>query len=146
MPLAVGEQEVGNWSVLRLRGALDLASAGRVRAAVHAVVATGGRRLVLDLTGVRFCDSTGVGVLIAARRLMRSCAGELRLVVPPGDSSDGTAVDRIFSALGVRRLFAIHARVEDAAEVAAEGSEEPPPVDTERTRSGSDSSDSVTVR
>ncbi|MFD5316047.1 STAS domain-containing protein [Streptomyces sp. NPDC127098] len=99
-----GEQR-GEWTVLRVVGELDLATSPGVRQRVHEAVADGRRRLVLDLSEVLFCDSSGVGVLVAARRLMRSCAGELRLILPARGAEDGSHVNRVLAALGVRRLF-----------------------------------------
>jgi anti-anti-sigma factor len=108
--LRVDRHEREDWVVLRVSGDLDLGSGYRVREAIREAVATGSRRLVVDLTEVRFCDSTGVGVLIAARRLLRSCGGELRLVLPQSDPAAGAVpsqVHRVFAALGVRRLFTV---------------------------------------
>jgi anti-anti-sigma factor len=68
-------------------------------------VAEGRHSVVLDLSDVLFCDSSGVGVLIASRRLMRSCAGRLRLILPAQGAVDGSHVNRVLAALGVRRLF-----------------------------------------
>lgn len=99
---------------------LDLAAGGTVREQLHRAVAEGARSIVLDLSGVRFCDSSGVGVLIAARRLMRSRSGELRLVLP--EARDGgccAEVHRIFGSLGVHRLFEIHPDLASAAASAA---------------------------
>lgn len=104
MSLTVTTQDRSGWAVLQVRGELDLMTSGQVRTATRAVVAEARRRLILDLTGVRFLDSSGVSVLLAARRLMRSCAGELRLVL----SEEDAHVNRVFTALGVRRLFDIH--------------------------------------
>ncbi|WP_158791061.1 STAS domain-containing protein, partial [Streptomyces sp. NRRL WC-3549] len=75
MTLKVDESEEGAWTVLRIRGELDLASSPAVRRSVHGAVAEGRHDVVLDLSGVFFCDSSGVNVLIAARRLMKSCGG-----------------------------------------------------------------------
>lgn len=107
--LTVTPQDLGTWTLLSVSGEIDLVSGAVVRDHVRRAVAEGRRSLVLDLSGVRFCDSSGVGVLISARRLLRSCSGELRLVLP--DSGDGRTVaevHRVFSALGIRRLFDIH--------------------------------------
>lgn len=82
MALKVDESEQGAWTVLRIRGELDIASATAVRQSVHGAVADGRHDLVLDLAGVFFCDSSGVNVLIATRRLMKSCGGRLRLILP----------------------------------------------------------------
>jgi anti-sigma B factor antagonist len=120
--LTVATEKYGEWTLVRVAGDIDLVSGAVIREQVHQEVAEGRHRLVLDLSGVRFCDSSGVGVLIAARRLLRSCAGELRLVLPEA-AADGSAsgagpgsahVLRVFTALGVRRLFDIHPDVSSA--------------------------------
>jgi len=103
--LKVLEEERGEWAVLRVSGEMDLVTSPAVRQHVHDAVAEGRRSLVLDLSEVLFCDSSGVGVLIASRRLMRSCTGQLRLILPARGAEDGSHVNRVLAALGVRRLF-----------------------------------------
>ncbi|MEU0596751.1 STAS domain-containing protein [Streptomyces sp. NPDC006393] len=98
----------GEWSVLRVAGELDLVTSPVLRQRIHDVVAEGRHDLVLDLSDVFFCDSSGVGVLIAARRLIRSCQGRLRLILPAGGAVDGSHVNRVLGALGVRRLFDVY--------------------------------------
>lgn len=121
-----GEQ--GDWAVLQVSGELDLVTSPVLRQRVHDVVAEGGHSLVLDLSEVFFCDSSGVGVLIAARRLMRSCHGHLRLILPAQGADGGTSrssefeigggshVNRVLGALGVRRLFDVHPDVDSATD------------------------------
>jgi anti-anti-sigma factor len=119
----VTQAERDGWAVVTVAGEMDLISSPAVRQKVHEAVAEGRRSLVLDLGGVRFCDSSGVGVLIGARRLMRSCAGRLRIVLPAEESSGPDAhgddraaagyggeahVNRVLAALGVRRLFEVY--------------------------------------
>ncbi|MFD7434556.1 STAS domain-containing protein [Streptomyces sp. NPDC059861] len=101
-----GEQ--GDWAVLHVSGELDLVTSPVLRQRVHDAVAEGRHSLVLDLSEVWFCDSSGVGVLIAARRLLRSCQGRLRLILPAQGAADGSHVNRVLGALGVRRLFDVH--------------------------------------
>ncbi|MGV4987744.1 STAS domain-containing protein [Streptomyces sp. NPDC001709] len=97
--------EQGEWAVLRVSGELDLMTSPVLRQRVHDVVAEGHHSLVVDLSDVFFCDSSGVGVLVAARRLIRSCQGRLRLILPDRGADDGSHVNRVLGALGVRRLF-----------------------------------------
>ncbi|MGW0766712.1 STAS domain-containing protein [Streptomyces sp. NPDC002676] len=106
--------EHGDWAVLRVSGELDLMTSPVLRQRVHDVVAEGHHSLVLDLSEVFFCDSSGVGVLVAARRLIRSCQGRLRLILPDRGAVDGSHVNRVLGALGVRRLFDVRADVESA--------------------------------
>jgi anti-anti-sigma factor len=98
----------GEWSVLQVAGELDLVTSPVLRQRIHDVVAEGRHDLVLDLSDVFFCDSSGVGVLIAARRLIRSCQGRLRLILPAGGAVEGSHVNRVLGALGVRRLFDVY--------------------------------------
>jgi len=106
--LRVTESAQGGWTVLRIRGELDLVTSPAVRQSVHDAVADGRHDVVLDLSEVLFCDSSGVGVLIAARRLMRSCGGRLRLILPARGAEEGSHVNRVLAALGVRRLFEVY--------------------------------------
>ncbi|WP_372505707.1 STAS domain-containing protein [Streptomyces macrolidinus] len=118
-------EDRGEWAVLRVAGELDLLTSQMLRRRVHDAVADGRHRLVLDLTEVVFCDSSGVGVLIATRRLIRSCQGRLRLILPgpgaavtswPGGTGGGGGahVERVLATLGVRRLFDVHPDVASA--------------------------------
>ncbi|MEU1076881.1 MULTISPECIES: STAS domain-containing protein [unclassified Streptomyces] len=120
MTLIVNEAEQGGWAVVCVRGELDLVTAPQVRRVVHDVVAAGRHDLVLDLSEVLFCDSSGVGVLIASRRLIRSCQGRLRLILPARGAEDGSHVNRVLAALGVRRLFDVYGDVATAAREEAE--------------------------
>jgi anti-sigma B factor antagonist len=108
--------EHGDWAVLHVSGELDLVTSPVLRQRVHDVVAEGRHSLVLDLSEVFFCDSSGVGVLIASRRLIRSCQGQLRLILPAQGAVDGSHVNRVLGALGVRRLFDVHVEVDSATE------------------------------
>ncbi|WLW54211.1 STAS domain-containing protein [Streptomyces sp. YU58] len=104
----------GDWAVLLVSGELDLVTSPVLRQRVHDVVAEGGHSIVLDLSEVFFCDSSGVGVLIASRRLIRSCQGRLRLILPAQGAVDGSHVNRVLGALGVRRLFDVHPDLDSA--------------------------------
>jgi len=116
MMLKVAETRQGSWTVLHVCGELDLVSSPVVRQRVHDAVAAGDRDVVLDLSEVFFCDSSGVGVLVAARRLMRSCQGRLRLILPARGAEEGSHVNRVLAALGVRRLFAVYADAASATD------------------------------
>ena len=56
--------------VLSFRGALDTAAAGLLwPAAMHAAEQSRGRPLLLDLSGLTFCDTTGATLLLEAERV-----------------------------------------------------------------------------
>ncbi|MEV7319470.1 STAS domain-containing protein [Streptomyces sp. NPDC093970] len=114
MTFKVTEVQQGEWAVLGVSGELDLVTSPVLRQRVHDAVAEGCHSVVLDLSDVFFCDSSGVGVLIAARRLIRSCRGRLRLILPAQGASDGSHVNRVLGALGVRRLFDVYPDMDSA--------------------------------
>jgi anti-anti-sigma factor len=114
--LKVREEERGEWSVIQVIGELDLVTSPLLRQHVHEAVALGRRQLVLDMSEVLFCDTSGVGVLVAARRLMRSCTGQLRLILPARGAEDGSHVNRVLAALGLRRLFDCHPDLDSATD------------------------------
>ena len=68
-------------AVFALSGELDLATVDTVRAAAESACAKG-LRVVLDLSGVEFCDSTGLGMIISLFRQATSAGGELLLSAP----------------------------------------------------------------
>jgi anti-anti-sigma factor len=108
-----GDQR-GAWAVLQVTGELDLVTSPVLRQRLHDVIAEGRHSIVLDLSDVLFCDSSGVGVLVGARRLIRSCHGALRLILPARGAVDGSHVNRVLAALGVRRLFDCHPDLDSA--------------------------------
>ncbi|MER6463075.1 STAS domain-containing protein [Streptomyces sp. NPDC001288] len=114
MTFKVTDVEQGEWAVLGVSGELDLVTSPVLRQRVHDAVAEGCHSVVLDLSDVFFCDSSGVGVLIATRRLIRSCQGRLRLILPAQGASDGSHVNRVLGALGVRRLFDVYPDMDSA--------------------------------
>ena len=66
--LTVEVLDEGGTSVLVVRGELDAYSAPTLDSAVTRVLAGGARRLVIDLEGVGFIDSSGLRSMIRARK------------------------------------------------------------------------------
>ncbi len=83
MEITVEERDPGR-AVLRPEGRLDLVSAAGLRGAVAEVVEAGRALLVVDLAGVPFMDSSGLGALIAGLKQARKAGGELRIAAPTG--------------------------------------------------------------
>ena len=71
---------------------IDVATADQLRMVLLESAAGGHTTIVVDMTCTRFCDSSGLGVLIRAHKRALEEGGELRLVIP----ADG-AVFRIFT-------------------------------------------------
>ena len=67
---------------IRVRGEIDMATAPQLRELLEQLVSSGSRRIVLDCRELEFLDSSGIGVLVAARNRMGDGA-ELVIESPP---------------------------------------------------------------
>ena len=65
-------------------GEIDLYTAPRLHSELSAVIASAApaARVVVDMSGVEFCDSTGMNVLLSSLRQVRERGGELELAAP----------------------------------------------------------------
>ena len=64
----VHTDHLGDADVVAPVGELDLATAHRLGAALAAAGGHDGRRVVLDLRGLTFVDSSGIGVIVKFKR------------------------------------------------------------------------------
>lgn len=77
-------QAEGERGVVAVQGDLDLFTAPTVRDHFIDLIAAGQYHLVIDLDGVEFLDSTGIGALVAVLRRARATGGSVRLVCTNG--------------------------------------------------------------
>ena len=80
--LSVSVEADGDAVKLAARGEMDLATADIVDRELVKAEASDARRIILDLSGVEFIDSSGLKVLVYAAR--RSNSDSNRLAVVPG--------------------------------------------------------------
>jgi anti-sigma B factor antagonist len=99
-PIAGIERSDG-YVVVSLAGELDLYNAHEVREALLELCAESPDRLVVDLSGVKFIDSTALGVLIEARTRLANRRGFL-LAAP------GLETRRALEISGLDRHFTVH--------------------------------------
>lgn len=111
----------GEIPVIRVRGELDLSTAGRLCRTVQAVAGARRRmRVLLDLSGLDFCDSTGLRALVGAVREVEINGGRAALAVPPGGM-----LDRIFDLSGLGEFLRVSPSVEAARKLLAEDRRQP---------------------
>jgi anti-sigma B factor antagonist len=80
MDLSLETSEENGHAVVRVAGDVDIDTAGRLREAVVDLLDRDNRALVVDVSGVDFIDSTGLGVLVAALKETQSRQGTLELI------------------------------------------------------------------
>jgi anti-sigma B factor antagonist len=98
--------------LLHISGELDLGTIGTLQAAVDERIASG-TRILLDLEGLRFCDSTGLGAIIKLHRRLDDLAGVLVLCAP------GQRVLDVLSISGVDQVINVYPSVAAAVKALA---------------------------
>ncbi|MEV7188078.1 STAS domain-containing protein [Kitasatospora sp. NPDC093102] len=116
--VAVGDQ--GPVRIVTVVGELDRDTADELRSTLaHLPSADDIERVVVDLAGLRFCDSTGLNVLLRAR--LDAQAAGLRLE-PAGP---GPSVARLFAITGADGVLRVHPDLRTAPAASGEGSAGP---------------------
>ncbi len=98
--------ERGDVTVVAVKGEVDLYTASALKERIADLVSAGRTRLAIDLAGVEFMDSTGLGVLIGGLKRCKEAGGWLALVAPR------EPVVKVLSITGLDKVFAIHEDVE----------------------------------
>ncbi len=130
MELTVATRREGVQTVISVSGEIDVYTAPTLRERLNELVADGEYHLVVDLGGVDFLDSTGLGVLVGGLKRARSHEGSLHLVC------DQEKILKVFRLTGLTKVFPIHATLPDA--LAAGSADTPvsdPPVSIDLTGS-----------
>jgi anti-sigma B factor antagonist len=105
---AIHTETAGGTTVSHPVGEFDAFNASEFRAAMEAMTSL--PRLVIDLSGVSFVDSAGLGVLIGATRRVHELGGAVVL------AAARPALARILRDTGVSRIVPVTATVEEAIE------------------------------
>lgn len=77
--LAIKIEGTGTHRTVRLEGTCDLATVPQLREALVPLAPPEVRRLVIDVSELEFCDSTGLGTMLGALRRMREGGGEFAI-------------------------------------------------------------------
>ena len=108
MDLGLDVTERDAFTVLAVRGEVDVYTAPRFRERLIELVSEGKNQIVVDLEGVDFLDSTGLGVLVGGLKRLRSNDGDLSLVCTQ------SRILKVFEITGLTKVFAIHDTVDAA--------------------------------
>ena len=85
--------------VVQLSGELDHSAASQIRGELDALIAGKGiRRLVLDLNGLSFMDSSGIGLIIGRYKQMARRGGSVAVF------GADARMDKIFDMAGLYQL------------------------------------------
>ena len=108
MNLTLSTREVGGRTVIAVGGEIDVYTAPKLREQLIDLVSSGQYHLVVDMEGVEFLDSTGLGVLVGGLKKVRAHDGSLELVC------NADRLLKIFKITGLAKVFVIHESPEAA--------------------------------
>ena len=118
MDLAIIEDASQGRTIVKLCGELDIASAPELRERLLAILSRQTpSHLVLDLSKLRFIDSSGIAVFVNTERRARLLGCTLALVAPQAP------VSRVLQVCGLDQHFLV---VEDVSALAGNGKSDSP--------------------
>jgi anti-anti-sigma factor len=103
-------ERAGAVPVARVDGEIDLSNADEVRGWIQGVMDEDASGLVLDLSGVRYLDSTGIRMVFDLARWLGASERRLRIVL-----ADSAAIEPVLLAAGVPGRVPMHRTIEEAA-------------------------------
>lgn len=100
----------GGYQVIRPSGDLDVYTVGSLRDAIGSLIEGDAAKVVVDLDGVPFMDSSGLGALMGGVRRLREAGGDLAI------SCTREQHLKLFSITGFGEGVSIAPTVEEAAQ------------------------------
>ncbi|MHC2998409.1 STAS domain-containing protein [Microbacterium sp. HJ5] len=97
-----------DYAVIRPEGRLTATSVPQLRKAVDELVSGGSPRIVVDLGGTEFVDSSGLGALIGGLKAARLAGGDLRI------AATTEPVRRVLKLTNLDRVLRDHPTPESA--------------------------------
>ena len=92
-------ERAGGPTRLRLVGELDMSTAPQLNAVIDRLAAAGERRLLVDLTDLTFCDSTGIAAFVRGDNRAAAEGGWLRVTGATGP------VERVLTVTGLAEVL-----------------------------------------
>ena len=103
MPLKIDTREVAHITILDIHGRIVLGDEiGDLRDAVRALVAAGKKKIILNLAGVDYIDSSGVGELVGSFTTVRNAGGELKLLNLTQKVHDVLHVTKLYTVFDIK--------------------------------------------
>jgi len=96
--------KVGQTVTLQVSGELDALTVPDIRAELDRIVADGGEKVVVDLSGLRLVDSSGVGAIVSLFKRVRAEGRQFEVVGVQGQPL------QIFQVLRLDQVFRLNVR------------------------------------
>lgn len=107
--LTYEQSQHGDITVLSISGNLDSLTVPEVRPVIEKIVASGIRKVALELSGLEVIDSSGIGAIVSLFKRVRGMSGDVKIVGVRGQPRE------ILRLLGLERAFDIVPTLDEAA-------------------------------
>jgi anti-sigma B factor antagonist len=108
--VSVSRTTAGEVPIVAVSGEVDVYSAPALKESLTEQLQSGATKLIVDLTGVAFLDSTGLGALVEARAATTDAGGSLLLVCSQ------ERILKLFTITGLDGVFSIYPTVGEAVD------------------------------
>lgn len=95
-------KEVGGCPVVELKGEIDLSTSPVFKEKLYEIIDSGKKDIIIDMEGLEFMDSTGLGVLVATLKKTSLEGGTIRLVCSKRN------IVKVFTITGLDKVFSIY--------------------------------------
>ncbi len=110
MELDVTVERTGSACTLAITGEVDVYTSPVLKSYIVSALDDGCSDLVVDLEGVAFIDSSGLGVLVSGLRRVKEHGGSMRLVCTREN------ILKIFRITGLDKVFPVFTTAAEASE------------------------------
>jgi anti-sigma B factor antagonist len=103
MPLTIDRREVSHVTILDIEGRIVLGDEiGDLRDAIHDLIKQDKKKIILNLAGVDYIDSSGVGELVGCFTTVRNSGGELKLLNLTQKVQDVLHVTKLYTVFDIK--------------------------------------------
>ncbi|MEG8280381.1 STAS domain-containing protein [Streptomyces sp. AHA2] len=99
--LTISHRDTATGPAVRVTGDLDYDRAPELRRRIEELPLAAGQRLTLELSGLDFCDSSGITALLAARQQALAAGADIVLTGVPAN------LLRVLTLVGLDRVFTL---------------------------------------
>ena len=107
--LSFNQYQHNDITVLSVSGNLDSLTVPEIRPEIEKIVATGVRKVALEMSSLEVIDSSGIGAIVSLFKRVRGLGGDVKIVAVRGQPRE------ILRLFGLERAFDIVATIDDAA-------------------------------
>ena len=102
MSVTAASREIGGVTVIDLDGRITLGEGSTLlRDIIRKNLDDGHKKIVMNLAGISYIDSTGLGELVSAYRVTKSQGGELKLLNLNKKVSDLLQITRLYAVFDI---------------------------------------------